>query len=466
MFRSLLSVAAIFILLFSLCLLPESVSARRRCPEKMPETLLSLYRNSDSIYIAAFDKTEHGEITEDTDDYSVVSIKKHFSISSTLKGESRKFFVLDDQEYSYKNTVESPNEVEETDESEDPDESVALKPGDTLLLFLKNGSDGEAPALTDYRDGVKKLSTGHIAVYEARIKELAAIFNAKKVSEAAIVEWLIRCAEDPATRWEGTFELLQSFENLEWQKQAAEQRKERIERGEEVEVESDPEGEEAEEHADAKNADSIDTDAFAKLLDANQKQALANLLLNRYISPEAEEETAKKTSIRGDSELIELVKRWGDPRLAAFLLEQLRANSNEPYLAAQTMNTISEIFDDTQISSLAEKYNEISYEDDTAEIEAEDAKSEAVVDEEAEVPEPQSETEAAKNAAVVYVDAANDTAETAEVALEQPRKITYKQLRDEILQKFLDRIGQLMAAREAEADTDPCDSIGLQSCQN
>lgn len=293
MLRSLLSVGAIFILLFALFFLPENVSARR-CTVKMPETLLSLYRNSDSIYIARFDKTEDGETTEDTADYSSVRIKKYFSISSTLKGESRKFFVLDDLDYRYKISAETANTVEESVEADDTEESMALKPGDTLLLFLKKGSDGEAPVLTDYRDGVKKLSTDHIAVYEARIKELDAIFSAKQVSEAAIVEWLVRCAQDPATRWEGTFELLQSFQNLEWQQEAAEERKKRIARGEEVEVEPEPEDEEAKANSDAKNTTTVDTGAFAKLLNSNQKQVLANLLLNGESSPPADEETAAK----------------------------------------------------------------------------------------------------------------------------------------------------------------------------
>ncbi|MBA2333405.1 MAG: hypothetical protein H0V90_00545 [Blastocatellia bacterium] len=449
MLKSLLSAAAMFVLLFAVCFLPGSVSARR-CPVKMPETLLSLYQNSDSIYIATFNKTDEGEITENTDDYTAVNIKKHFGISSTLKGESRKFFVLDDQEYRYKITAES---TDETDAAENEEASPALKPGESLLLFLKNGAAGEAPRLTDYRDGVKKLSTEHIGIYEGRIKELDAIFDAKEVSEMRIVEWLVRCAEDPATRWEGTFELLQSFQNLKWQVEAAEQRKERIARGEEVEVESEPEDEEAEAHADAKNSKTIDTGAFAKLLDANQKTVLANLLLNVESKPAGDNETKKKSSVHGDQELIELVKHWGDPRLTGFLLEQLRANSNEPYLASQTMNTIAEILEVPQISSLAEKYNEISYEVDTAEVEAE-AASDKVVAGETDETETQPETETTKNVeAIVNVNEAEVSDKNAGRKMEKPRKITYKELRDEILQKFLIQYEQFLAAQETESES-------------
>ena len=349
MFRFFLSAAAISVLLFSGLFLPTNVSARSRCPVKMPETLLSLYQNSDAIHIATFDRKTDGEVAEDTADYTSIGIKKHFSISSTLKGESRKFFVLEDSEYRYKNTGTTPAEAEESEEAEDLESSIELKPGDTLLLFLKNGDEEDAPTLTDYRDGTKKLSMEHIGVYEARIKELNSIFGAKKVDEAKIVEWLVRCAEDTVTRWEGTFELLGSFQNMEWVEQAAKQRKERIERGEPVEEEPSesetPNEEGEEEEGPRKN---VDTSSFAKLLDVNQKQTLANILLDRP-APVSEDKDKAETEVRGDDELIELVKRFGDPRLVGFLLDQLRANSDEPYAVGQAMKRISEILDDKEI---------------------------------------------------------------------------------------------------------------------
>ena len=225
MLRSLFSAAAIFFLLFTSFFTLSQVSARSRCPVKMPETLLSLYQNSDAIYIAGFDKKVDVNVLATTPDYSSVNIKKHFSISSTLKGESRKFVVIDETEYRYPKAAETPSdtaaelpaETPDEEEMEDPEASIELKPGDTLLLFVKNGEESEAPALTDYRDGTKKLSMEHIGVYESRIKELNSIFSEKKVSDAKLIEWLIRCAEDPVTRWEGTFELLQSVQALEWQ---------------------------------------------------------------------------------------------------------------------------------------------------------------------------------------------------------------------------------------------------------
>src|SRR5687768_16652587 len=181
MLRFLTCAAAIFVLVLSTCLLPQTATARR-CGVKEPETLLSLYQNSDAIYVATFDKTVEGKVIEDTDDYTAVEIKKHFTVSSTLKGKSRKFFVLEEQDYRYKaqNVVgmavvqpDSEAEIEtaaETESEEEPEsdeeaeDESELKSGDTLLLFVAKGGEGEPETLADYRDGIKRLSMEHIGV--------------------------------------------------------------------------------------------------------------------------------------------------------------------------------------------------------------------------------------------------------------------------------------------------------------
>lgn len=249
MLRSLFCAAALFSLFLSICLIPQTVSARR-CGGEVPETLLSLYQKSDAIYVAAFDKLVEGEIADHDENYFIQDVKKHFSISSTLKGASRKFLVLEDDNYIAKNTVPEPppaepaapsaNEepapaAEESELEEENDSEVKLSGGDTLILFVTDAGEESSPELTHYSYGLKKLSMHEIGVYEARIKELNSIFAAKKVNDRHLLEWVIRAAEDPVTRWEGTFELLQSVRDLEWREEEARQRRERIARGEPVE---------------------------------------------------------------------------------------------------------------------------------------------------------------------------------------------------------------------------------------
>jgi hypothetical protein len=95
MFRSLLSCASIFVLIVSTLLSPASVSASR-CGERMPITLLSLYRSSQFIYIGTFDRSEEGEPSEETAGYTIVPTKKFFTLSTSLKGETKKMLVLGD----------------------------------------------------------------------------------------------------------------------------------------------------------------------------------------------------------------------------------------------------------------------------------------------------------------------------------------------------------------------------------
>jgi hypothetical protein len=57
--------------------------------------------------------------------------------------------------------------------------------------------------------GVKTLTLSDIAIYKARILEMQQIAQLKNKTEryTQTVEWLVKCAEQPATRWEGGFEL-------------------------------------------------------------------------------------------------------------------------------------------------------------------------------------------------------------------------------------------------------------------
>lgn len=471
MLRSLCCAAAVLSLVLSICLLPQTAFARR-CPVKLPETLLSLYQNSDAIFVASFDKLTEGEVVKAEDeDYSVQKIQKHFTISSTLKGKSRKFLILEDENYIYDNVPEPEAETaeesepaeepgaeepepEEEPEFEEEEDSNELKSGDTLLLFIKDGGEEEGPSLTDYRDGIKKLSMEKIGVYEARINELNSIFAAKKVDAARLLEWVIRCAEDPVTRWEGTFELLQSVQAQEWVERAAQQRKDRIANGMPVEEELTEVVVESEE-PDELRTKNFDTSVFAKMLDINHKQTLANILLNGYGS--FAQGSERSGPIAGDRELIELVKRWGDPRLMGFLLDKLRAGSDDAGSNANTMGIVAEILDDDEAAEIAQKYEENAYQEDDEAVEAEaddseDAKEEETSDAETEQEktveaEPASETDQADDP--VVAEAGSDD--------EQPQitKLTYKEFRAELIQKFLAQCDKAIAMKDTEREIKP-----------
>jgi hypothetical protein len=306
-------------------------------PIQMPVTLLDLYRNSDAVFEGRFDRVEEGDIIRQDQDYLVVKVKKLFDISSTLKGSHFKFVSLSEDEYRYPAPPPSPNYLLAKAGSEE-EQTYGLRSGDSVLLFLKYGEDGKTLELTNPEDGLKKLSSNDIAVYEKRIRELDGLLSGDEPSASAIAEWMIRCAEEPATRWEATFELVKGFERLDYQRK--------------------------QKHADpevktlvAEKTDFFDSTTFAKAVTDEQKRKLADILLDRPQPQVGEDGQAKGTYIRGDRELIDLVKQWGDPRLAGFLLNELKTREFTDYRRSETMQLIADLLGDPRIMGVAQKYN-------------------------------------------------------------------------------------------------------------
>ena len=421
MCRFLISVSSIFVLLITIFLLPHSVSGRR-CEERMPLTLLALYRTSDSIHIGRYEKSEDGEATEDTADYSVIPVKKHFSITSAIKGETRKSLVLEETEYRYKST----DEVEE--EAGHGDGEIAAdgipQPGDAVLLFVKKNEESGVLELTETSDGIKKMTPEKLSAYAARLRELKSILAPEKPKYSEIVDWLIRCAEDPLTRWEGTFELLQSFQNMDWQEERARQAKGE-ENGSDEYVPETP-----------KEFETGDAN-FAKNVTDAQKQMLTNILLNRERSQKPENGEPQESLASGDRELIELVKRWGDSRVASNLLETLKQDSTNATQNSELMTSIASMLRDDVLTSVSEEYSNVQWEadDDVIATEAE-TPAETVPSEIVESADPvTSPVDNPIGPAPPALTAGPD-------AVEEPGKTvkkTYGVLRAELMTKFLSR---------------------------
>ena len=473
MLRSLLSCASIFVLLTSTFFSPAPVSASR-CGEKLPETLLSLYRSSQFIYLGTFDRIEDGEITEDTAEYSVVPVKKSFSLSTSLKGETKKMLVLEESEYRYKGAATtggkfeldgmSPEdvaaEVTEPEESEtavsgetEPEESEAeseddneLEPGDRVLLFLNKSEESGELELADYSDGLKKMTPERLAAYEPRIRELNEIFSKDEPSYSEIVAWIVRCAEDPQTRWEGTYELLRSFQRMEWLAERAKLTEQKSQT-EEEDVDS-----ERYEPPPPKKFDTGDEN-FAKELTEGQKLLLTNMMLSRERPKRNQGDRSDGTPgmNRGDRELIELVRRWGDWKVAINIFEQIRYDSSDPNLTADLMKSIASILGDSELSDVAEKYSEIQWQSEEDEIEAEEEESDAA---DTEQPVTDADIVIVKSADVDEPPSTNDvieeinTSDTAEPHLtpptNEPKKKTYGEVRSELIKEFLDRAERLI----------------------
>jgi hypothetical protein len=82
--------------------------------------------------------------------------------------------------------------------------------GQTLLVFLNWDPNRNAYLVTADSYGTKGLVEAELAQYALRTEELSKLAPQKEDEgpSAEIVEWLVRCIEHPATRWDGAYDFL------------------------------------------------------------------------------------------------------------------------------------------------------------------------------------------------------------------------------------------------------------------
>jgi len=232
------------------------------------QPLRTLYTESDRVVVAEVGKSTNGERKDE--------IKTLLNVSQTIKGDGHKP-VIAIYRWSYNGD--------------------RLIEGQTVLAFMQRRGDGgganDRYDLIDGETSAKHLSLSDLDTYLQRIQELKEITGKNDTSPSDIVEWLVRCAEDPVTRREGALELYVSALLEQYEQEQVET--------EQGEVLNSP-------RRRARRQDQ----RLAALLTTEQKQRLMNSLLK-----------SEGLGGVGDFELLELVRRWNDPRLLPFLLSRL-----------------------------------------------------------------------------------------------------------------------------------------------
>ncbi len=349
------------------------------CGGPPPKPLRALYAESDLVVVARVGQTVPIEMAPlDDQPLKVYLMKTSLLVSSTVKGQGNHGVVpLYHLRWQSKDEAETLNPFGEYGDSA------------KLLFFLKRRADGEGYEEADSSYAVKQLSDADLRVYVERMNELALILQQEKPDPARITEWLVRCAEEPATRWEGLYELTSSkyaadaVEAEEKEKAAAAEEEAVEEGGEEAGGAADDaslnHGGPAAEGAAEAEAEAANTDPrlarmlntsetyytpdpeLVGLLTAEQKKRLADALFN------AEQLTDDATM------LIGLVKEWHDPRFVPFALAQLRSCGDEPPPVAENLMTaLAESLGDEGLMRLAASYAEKSsyYDEDAEDAEA------------------------------------------------------------------------------------------------
>ena len=296
-----------------------------------PQSLFDLYRQSDLVAIARVGRSTVAE-TEDGAKRS----KTALHITSQFKGENSR------QVISLYHWV-------------DDSYQTPFKPGDRLLVLLQRRESEGGERLDGYEgtgwgDGVKKFDDGVLDVYRQRIEELQAIVRRGNPDPAELVEWLVRCVEDPVTRQEGVRKLSDSLSLLESQREKENEDKSQTAEVEESADQSGGDEEGANEQSDNDNeAEDRESAQLAAALTEGHKIRLANTLFS--IAEFSE----------NDMELAGLVQKWGDERLAPYLISQLRRVADDaPGYAESLIQMIAWVINDEDLKRLTNDYDNVA----------------------------------------------------------------------------------------------------------
>lgn len=301
-------------------------------------TLLRLHRESDVIAIVTAGKSKLVKTETESKQFLTA-----LNVSTLLKGDSAQRAIPFYHWVSDEGTDEDDNQI---------------NPGATLLVFLdRRKSDDDKPMngfeLSGWSRAVKKLDNAALSVYRQRIEELTPILQRSQAGNAELIEWLVRCIEEPATRWDGALELgrLTAFSPLPDQT-----KKEALDEKSIAAIVAQS----AEEPLELEEPQS----PLLSLLNEGQRARVLNALFSIQELQES------------DMELVELVRGLDDKRLLPYLVAQLhRLVPEAPELAETLVTAVAEILEDEAIEKAADHYRKNADYDQEEEEEEEDNNS-------------------------------------------------------------------------------------------
>jgi hypothetical protein len=210
--KSRLYLSAIFasVVLFSVI-----VSTSVRACEDIPQTLLSLYVNSDYVVLADY-VSDGATVKSNEDEYGYsYEIERNLSIVKILKGtEDLRTVTFSSYEYhSNPNQEAAENDAEYEHFQENYFDITKIKVGKQYLFFLTKDKETGKFGVSDYTSGVKDVA-GKFEVYEKRLNELKSIIASKENQNERLAEWMISNIEEPETRQDGINDLAESYYSM------------------------------------------------------------------------------------------------------------------------------------------------------------------------------------------------------------------------------------------------------------
>jgi hypothetical protein len=298
------------------------------CPYVPPKSLLTLYKTSDLIVVA---RASSPMVVKKEEDYTQIKIP--LQITDTLKGESESTIFIFDDVWG-------------------KDRPSLLTQGKPILAFLKK-SDKENNLYkgVDGRSSIDPLSEEEIVIYKSRISELANVLNEEHLDKAKLIDWIIRCIEEKATRWHGAYMLVNSFNAFN------------IKQEEESKLNQEP---------NLKTITELAANIKISWIERQNSEYSEerNLELFENLTDEDKGRVIKvffesKEMDSGKQLLFDLIKQWDKQRLFPYLLSSIKLHyisEENMYSNYQLMQFISEALDNEELKDIVEKYNDIYYE--------------------------------------------------------------------------------------------------------
>jgi hypothetical protein len=299
-----------------------------------PQPLRQLFSQSDLIAVVTVGDSVNVESENaDKEDSERRTLRTSLSVSSAIRNEGSESVV-----YLYRQLY-----------GEEPDE---FKPGEQLLVFLDRRNVGNGYEARQNWYAIKRLKSEELSVYLERMRELEELLQKEKPATSEILEWLVKCVEHPATRWEGAYELnldIESFRHLTLKDNEAEEESA-------ASTVAQPEAEDPDDEADDEEEEQ-DKKVYSLLSDS-QKERVTKAFFN------------SDGTEQGNGELINLFLDQKDARLIPWILRQLRSMDAAPgFEAGYLLHVLSEAKDDPAIHELANSWNDQA-EFDESDIEA------------------------------------------------------------------------------------------------
>jgi hypothetical protein len=289
-----------------------------------PQTLRMLTNDSELIVVARVEDVT--QLEKRYDKYDWYTAMARLEVISVLKGVAQNRYI--NVPYPANLACPAPPHYEV---------------GETVLAFLAPSESGSDYITVGLSYGSKNLDANEIGIYSARVHELVEIEKQTDPDTCLLqlVEWLVLCAEHPATRWEGTYDLINSHRL----KMVEEELGEKV-----VEIAPGQYAAENRLYGLEQKEKTID---FSVMLTQDQKTRLANTLYRVYSISD------------GVWELIVLVELWEDENLTPFIWSYLTAikvarRGDQSWDIGRLMRTLATRLNNQEALKLVEMYESLS----------------------------------------------------------------------------------------------------------